>query len=143
MNNDNTLPEAARQAADHGDLVTAIRLTREHSGLGLREARDAVDAYRRSKSPVRRGAPLREGDLPLDAIAALHRGRFLDAVKHTRDATGLGLKASREAVDTYLARHAVLAAKIAGARAAQRRTLLGWIGGILLIGIMVAALLPG
>ncbi|MDY0070906.1 MAG: hypothetical protein RBR91_13440 [Porticoccaceae bacterium] len=143
MNNDSPLPEAARQAADRGDLVTAIKLAREARGLGLREAKDAVEAHVRGRSPAGRVAPLAEGDLPLDAVAALHRGRFLDAVKLSRNATGLGLKASREAVDAYLARHPALDGKINSARAERRRTLLWWVGGILVIGIMLASLLSG
>lgn len=38
-----TLPAAALEAARRGQLIEAIKLTREATGLGLREAKNLVD----------------------------------------------------------------------------------------------------
>lgn len=40
-------------------------------------------------------------NLPPDAIAAIERGEFIDAIKRVREHTGLGLKEAKEAVDRY------------------------------------------
>jgi ribosomal protein L7/L12 len=43
---DGELPEAARILADRGETIAAIKAVREESGLGLAEAKRAVDSYR-------------------------------------------------------------------------------------------------
>lgn len=39
--------------------------------------------------------------LPPEAVAALERGRLIEAIKIVRDATGLDLKSAKEAVERY------------------------------------------
>ncbi len=39
------LPANVRIALQQGNTVEAIKLLRQHSSLGLKEAKDAVDAY--------------------------------------------------------------------------------------------------
>jgi len=96
------IPAEAKAAADRGDLIDAIKLTRQVTSLGLKEAKDAVEAYRRgAPSASSRGS----AQVPLQAISELHQGNFIEAVKRTREATGKGLKESKEAVESYLAAH--------------------------------------
>ncbi len=40
------MPAEARDLADAGNMIQAIKLVREQTGLGLKEAKDIVDAYR-------------------------------------------------------------------------------------------------
>ena len=105
MSNHTDIPQPARQAADRGDMIEAIKITREATGLGLQEAKDAVEAYARggtgAKSPAD-GLPI-----PAAAIVFLHQGNFIDAVKSTRTETGLDLKESKEAVERFLAANPV------------------------------------
>jgi ribosomal protein L7/L12 len=97
------IPAEAKAAADRGDLIEAIKITREATALGLKVAKDAVDAYRRGGPP---GASSLGGvQVPLQAVSALHQGDFIEAVKRTRQATGRGLKESKEAVEAYLSAH--------------------------------------
>ncbi|MCW5650589.1 MAG: hypothetical protein KIS62_12650 [Ramlibacter sp.] len=42
------LPSAVRDALQAGRTIEAIKLYRESSGLGLKEAKDAIDQYRES-----------------------------------------------------------------------------------------------
>lgn len=60
------------------------------------------------------------GEIPLGAVASLHQGDFVEAIKQTRAATGLGLKEAREAVEGYLARHPTIEEqfRLAGGRTA-------------------------
>ena len=97
-------PEAV--AAKLGDeRLLAIKLVREaNPGMGLREAMDAVDAHdpRQHGFVVGPTSTATNGNgLPAEAIAALSRGQVVEAVKIVRDKTGLGLKESKDMVDTY------------------------------------------
>ena len=94
------LDDDARAAADRGDVIGAIKLLRMRQGLGLKEAKDAVDAYlRRQQGDL----SLPDGQIPVAAVAALQEGNLVAAVRVTREAGGGGLKASKDAVDAYLA----------------------------------------
>ena len=43
------LPAAASEALTKGDMIGAIKIVREKRGLGLKEAKDAVDSYVESR----------------------------------------------------------------------------------------------
>lgn len=108
--------------------IAAITVLREHSGLSLRDAKDQIDAWVPSAPgtidavPVSlagsdsrpAGAPSYAGVLPAtDAVAGLDPdvrteiGRLIAAdqkiraIKVLRDATGLGLKDSKDAVESW------------------------------------------
>ena len=53
-------------AVQAGNKIEAIKLVRELTGLGLKEAKDAVDGYLRQSLPMQRGAP---GEVPKSARA--------------------------------------------------------------------------
>ncbi|MEK0212334.1 50S ribosomal protein L7/L12 [Acinetobacter junii] len=44
-------------------------------------------------------------ELPHEALIALRSGKLIDAIKITREKTGLGLKESKDLVDRYLDTH--------------------------------------
>ncbi|NJN40189.1 MAG: hypothetical protein HC807_04105 [Gammaproteobacteria bacterium] len=99
------LPEAAIAALGAGNKIDAIKLVREATGLGLKEAKEAVERYVPGDRPYRapdRGGMGREA-FPLAAVAALQNGKFIDAVKIVRQAQGGGLKDAKDAVDRYVA----------------------------------------
>ena len=60
------LPPSVLHAIQAGNKIEAIKLVREQTGLGLKEAKDAVDAYRRQSPPMQGGAP---GEVPKSARA--------------------------------------------------------------------------
>lgn len=45
MNQQLELPQEALQALRSGQLIEAIKITREKTGLGLKESKDLVDQY--------------------------------------------------------------------------------------------------
>lgn len=120
-----SLPKAAKEAASRGDLLAAIQLTQETMGVGLQDAQHAVHAFVRgergdaaevfatsassgnaSVSQFATGNVTAGGSaLPPQALAALNRGNLIEAIKHTRNATGLGLKEAKDAVESFLARN--------------------------------------
>ena len=122
------IPNEARQAADRGDVIEAIKITREATGLGLKEARDAVDAY--SSGAPARPAGANDNGLSLEAIASLHRGNFLDAIKYARAQSGLGLKDAKEAVEHYLDANPDVRHQFRAATANELRRVLWRIAGI-------------
>ena len=56
------LPLEAVQALRRGSEIEAIRIVREKARIGLKEAKDTVDAYRRANPDVRSG--LSPGEVP-------------------------------------------------------------------------------
>ena len=102
------LPPGVRDALDRGNLIEAIKLLRT-SGIGLKEAKDAVQAHMGGqpvaapKSTPARGFAAVTGfqTLPPDVTAALQRGEKIEAIRLMREQTGLGLKEAKEAVDNH------------------------------------------
>ena len=79
-----------------GRLISAIKLYREETGAGLKQAKDAVERMRAELSAV----PSRPGAVNLDRVQQeLAAGRIIDAIKLYREATGVGLKEAKDAVE--------------------------------------------
>lgn len=88
-------------AANAGNLIEAIKHVREETGLGLKEAKDSVDAYLRdghSPSPT----SVSPAEMPVAAMLALKNGVLIEAIKHYRTHNRCGLKDAKEAVEHYL-----------------------------------------
>jgi ribosomal protein L7/L12 len=77
--------------------IDAIKLVRQQTGLGLKEAKDAVEAIERGETPMlmlQASATVHDlSNVDLDQIMELLRqGKKIEAVKLVREQTGLGLK---------------------------------------------------
>ena len=95
------LPDDVRTALSGGRKIDAIRLLRERTGLGLAQAKAAVEA-----GSVPDAAPQRQGQqqgvagaLPSEVRAALAAGNLLQAIKLLRQAKGIGLKQAKAMAD--------------------------------------------
>jgi ribosomal protein L7/L12 len=130
-----SLPQEAKLAADRGELIEAIKVTRERTGLGLKEAKDAVEAYSRGAGSTDAGSE--STNIPSDAIAALHQGKLIDAIKKTRAKTGLGLKDAKEAVELYLAKNANTNQRFQAAAASERRSVLSVVRILAFIALVI------
>ena len=83
-------------------------------------------------------APDPQGNtLPTDAIAALNRGNKIEAIKIVRLARHIGLKQSKELVETYLATQPALQRKIEMKQVEVRRGCFMWIVSLALIAMAV------
>lgn len=94
-----------QQLLREGQSITAIKRFREVTGLGLRESKEAVEAL-----IARRGLPTAAGDASVDEakiVALLRENQFIQAIKAYREATGLGLKESKQAVEAIAARYGI------------------------------------
>ncbi len=95
-----------------GKKIPAIKLYREQSGLGLREAKDAVDLIENtllvrgpSSFQAQAGDPVTEDSLPVLEVfdeeirQCLLKGNKIQAIKLYRQQSGLGLREAKEAID--------------------------------------------
>jgi ribosomal protein L7/L12 len=93
-----------QQLTRAGKKIEAIKLVREQTGLGLKEARDAVEAIERGETVALtlRATPAAHGvsGIDLDQInELLLQNKKIEAIKLYREQTGLGLKEARDAID--------------------------------------------
>lgn len=95
-----------------GKKIQAVKLYREQTGLGLREAKDAVDLIEHilqtrgpAFSQARSADPETELALPVveppgaEVRRYVLEGKKIQAIKLYREQTGLGLREAKEAID--------------------------------------------
>ena len=110
MNHDLS-PEQLRavvEAIQRGNKIEAIKHYREATGLGLAESKDAVEAMADSLPAVSGPPPfpaLAQAPTGISpekraaVIASMRQRKKIEAIKIYRDATGLGLAESKDAVE--------------------------------------------
>jgi ribosomal protein L7/L12 len=105
-------PPEAIAALEQGNTIVAIKLVRSANDMDLRTAKQTVEAYlsgERSYSTDAFVAPaqahVENGELPSEALAALAKGRRVEAVKIVREHYGLHLKEAKDKVDAYIGKH--------------------------------------
>lgn len=83
-----------------GDRIGAIRVLREQRGLGLAEAKAALERFESAGDlPPERPAP---PALPDDVRALAAQGQVIEAIKLLRARTGMGLAEAKALVDPAL-----------------------------------------
>lgn len=90
------LPDDVRLALVQGKKLEAIQLLRSRTGLGLAEAREAVESGLVPDRPQRGDAV---EDLTREVTEALAQGKPLDAIKLLRKAKGLSLEEAKAIAD--------------------------------------------
>lgn len=112
------LPPEAIAALERGNFIEAIKITRDHTGMDLKSSKEAVERYANSEAGAQahgqdadwntsRAEPddtqgSRPAVVPPAALAALAAGKKVEAVRITRDATGLGLAEAKQLVDAHM-----------------------------------------
>jgi ribosomal protein L7/L12 len=89
------LPPDVLAALREGNTIEAIRRLRNASGLGLKEAKDAMDAWQRDGA----AASVRPGTVPASVMQAAQRGDRMAAILLLRQHAGMSLKEAKAAVD--------------------------------------------
>jgi ribosomal protein L7/L12 len=84
------LEEQVQRLIADGRKISAVKLVRETTGWGLKQAKDFVDDRGETKVGLLNPDELRS------LVAA---GRKIQAVKRVREATGWGLKKAKDYVD--------------------------------------------
>nr|WP_132394806.1 ribosomal protein L7/L12 [uncultured Pedobacter sp.] len=97
----NVSPEAKQQALlflSKNQKIAAVKVVKDHSGCGLKEAKDYVDALEEGvQHPINNPA-----DLDTELLVILSQGNKLNAIKHYKDATGAGLAESKDYVERLM-----------------------------------------
>ena len=116
-------PPAALDALNAGNKIEAIKLVREATGLGLKEAKDAVERLEAGEMPyLPPHAPqLDRGAFPLAAASALQNGKLIDAIRIVREARGIGLKDAKKEVERYLDAEPLVGSRYRAAIGESRR----------------------
>lgn len=83
---------------DRGDKIAAIKLLRQATGLGLKEAKDAVERVEAGGSFALPGQAIDASSNSLIANALL-QGNKLEAIRLYREQRGVGLKEAKEAIE--------------------------------------------
>lgn len=96
-----TISEQAAAKAKAGNLIEAIKLVREETGLGLKEAKDRVEAYLQDGQGLSQ-TNASTAEMPVAALLALKDGVLIKAIKEYREHNHCGLKDAKEAVERYL-----------------------------------------
>ncbi|MHB8898059.1 MAG: hypothetical protein ACYC6Y_04875 [Thermoguttaceae bacterium] len=89
-----------------GQKIEAIKRYRERHGVGLAEAKYAVEAFDAARKP---GAASDRHSAENDVVVLLRAGRKIEAVKVYRQRHRVGLKEARKAVEALGAQHGVAA----------------------------------
>ena len=89
-----------------GRKIEAIKLYRDHTDAGLKEAKDVIEALERGgdlPAPERRSFSNAEEEI----VFLLEQGRKIEAIKLYREQTGTGLKEAKEAVEDIARRRGI------------------------------------
>ena len=95
------LPADVLEALEQGQTVEAIKRLRTATGLGLKEAKEAVDQHLAGEPARPRPSIVAMAALPFAVAAALRKGDKLEAIRLMREKGGLGLKEAKDAVEAY------------------------------------------
>jgi ribosomal protein L7/L12 len=95
-----------------GQKIGAIKLFRERTGVGLKEAKDAVEAMQRGQMTPS-GTPINR-DFENEIISLLEQGQKIGAIKLFRERMRAGLKESKEAVEALAERRGIIISQRAG-----------------------------
>jgi ribosomal protein L7/L12 len=109
---DDDLGARVRSLTDSDRKIEAIKLFREWTGAGLKEAKDAVEAIERGQSPPATSVGDRAFEDELATL--LERGQKIEAIKRYRERTGVGLKEAKDAVERMAERHGLVMSQRAG-----------------------------
>ena len=93
-----------QQLVRDGKKIDAIKLVRAQTGLGLKEAKDAVEAIERGETPeltlqAASTTHVVSGVDPAQITQLLQQGKKIEAIKLVREQTGLDLQEAKDVVE--------------------------------------------
>jgi ribosomal protein L7/L12 len=98
------LEHQVRALLDDGQKkIAAVKLYKDQTGVGLAEAKQAVESMQAGAGPPSPSDI--GGDLEAELLRLLGRGDKLEAVKLYRDRKGTSLLEAKQAVESLAARH--------------------------------------
>jgi ribosomal protein L7/L12 len=91
-----------RRLVAENKKIHAIKLYRDTHGGSLQEAKEYVESLESQSAPP----PATRAVMEAEILALLRDGNKIEAIKRLREATGLGLKEAKDAIDTIEAANA-------------------------------------
>jgi ribosomal protein L7/L12 len=85
--------------ARSGNKIEAIKQYRELTGVGLKEAKDTVEALVEGRQVEIHTMHVLQTTAGEDIVELIQRGNKIEAIKRYREQTGLGLKESKDAIE--------------------------------------------
>jgi ribosomal protein L7/L12 len=104
--------EEIRTLLERGHKIEAIKLYRERTGAGLKEAKEAVEAIQ-SGQAAPTGVQM-DRDFEEEVVSLLARGEKIEAIRQYRKRNGLDLRTSKEAVEALAERRGIVISQGAG-----------------------------
>ena len=95
------LEKEVRSLLDQGRKIEAVKLYKDQTGVGLADAKNAVEAMQADAVPQSDIG----GDLEAELLRLLGRGETLAAVKLYKDQKGVGLADAKQAVESLATKH--------------------------------------
>jgi len=91
--------------------IAAVKLYREQTGCGLKEAKDAVEALAAGGQTLERRNPGADGikpdSLESHVLALMQGQKKIEAIMVYREHTGVGLKQAKDAVEALAVKHGI------------------------------------
>ena len=97
------LEQQVRLLLDQGQKIQAVKLYKDQTGVGLAEAKAAVEAFEAGAGPPSTSDI--GGDMEAELLRLLGRGAKLEAVKLYKDQMGVSLLEAKQAVESLAERH--------------------------------------
>lgn len=86
----------------NGHFIAALKHYRERNGVGLAEAKAALDAWRAQAGHHEQAAQVVENVVTdPQIVAAIRKGKIIEAIKLYRAKTGVSLQDAKEAIDDW------------------------------------------
>lgn len=131
-----TIPPEVKAAMDRGNKIEAIKLLRAATGLGLKEAKDAVEHLEASGS-LAMAQQIATAPGSERIASALEQGNKLEAVRLYREQNRVGLKEAKEAIDAMLGGQQSATSGLSPGEV-EKSTGLTWLAVAIVAGVMVA-----
>jgi ribosomal protein L7/L12 len=131
-----TVPPEVLAAIDRGNKIEAIKLLRDATGLGLKEAKDAVEQIEAGGSLVLAQKTTKatgsEG-----ITSALQQGNKLEAIRLYREQKGVELKEAKDAIEAMLEGQQITASGLSPGEVKSSAGLM-WFAVALVVGVVAA-----
>jgi ribosomal protein L7/L12 len=121
--NPDSLEDAIRSLLTRGQKIAAIKLYREQTGVGLAEAKNAVERIERGEGPPNTEADATDPEQQI--LQLLAAGKKIAAIKIYREQKNVGLKEAKDAVEALAAQNGIVSPPRAGCFAALALLLSG------------------
>jgi ribosomal protein L7/L12 len=103
-----SLEGAVRSLLAQGKKIAAIKLYREQTGVGLAEAKNAVESIERGDGLPDHAAAATAADPIQQILQLLAAGKKIEAIKIYRQQTNVGLKEAKDAVEALAAENGIV-----------------------------------